>query len=37
VIALSCIFIIPIPWSFHWFTRWMVSQFALGSAQARTV
>ena len=30
--ALSCIVIVPIPWSFHWFMRWMVSQFALGDA-----
>jgi len=38
VFGLSCIFIIPIPWSLHWFTRWMVSQFALGAgAEAGTV
>jgi hypothetical protein len=34
VFTLSCMFIVPIPWSFHWFTRWLVSQFALGGRQA---
>jgi len=29
VFAISCIFIIPIPWTLHWITRWYVSQFAL--------
>jgi hypothetical protein len=23
---------VPIPWTFHWYTGWMVSQFALGGA-----
>jgi hypothetical protein len=31
--ALSCIFIVPIPWTFHWYIRWMVSQFALGKSE----
>lgn len=30
VFALSCVFIVPIPWTFHWLTHWMVSQLALG-------
>ncbi|MGO9703080.1 MAG: DUF4339 domain-containing protein [Xanthobacteraceae bacterium] len=27
--AISCVFIIPIPWTLHWITTWYVSQFAL--------
>ncbi|HEY1749362.1 MAG TPA: DUF4339 domain-containing protein [Xanthobacteraceae bacterium] len=37
VFSLSCIFIIPIPWSFHWLTRWMVSQFALAGGEPAAV
>jgi GYF domain 2 len=29
VFALTAIFIIPIPWTVRWFTRWLVSQLAL--------
>lgn len=29
VMVIACSFIIPIPWVVHWYTRWMVSQFAL--------
>jgi hypothetical protein len=29
VLVFACAFIIPIPWVVHWYTRWMVSQFAL--------
>jgi GYF domain 2 len=29
VTALACLFIIPIPWAYRWFTRWLVSQTAL--------
>jgi hypothetical protein len=29
VLALTAIFIIPIPWTAWWFTRWLVSQLAL--------
>jgi hypothetical protein len=29
VVGLTSIFIIPIPWVLRWFTRWLVSQFAL--------
>ena len=29
--GLSCIVLIPIPWTFRWYTRWMISQFHLGS------
>jgi hypothetical protein len=29
VFAFTAIFIIPIPWTVRWFTRWLVSQFAL--------
>jgi len=32
--AISCFFIIPIPWTLHWITRWYVSQFALSHEQA---
>jgi hypothetical protein len=32
--ALSCIVIIPIPWTLHWITTWYVSQFALSHEQA---
>jgi GYF domain 2 len=35
--ALSCIVIIPIPWTFHWFTRWMVAQFALAGSEPAAV
>jgi hypothetical protein len=27
--VLSCIFIIPIPWTLHWYMGWMISQFCL--------
>jgi hypothetical protein len=29
VTALACIFIIPIPWMYRWFTRWLASQIEL--------
>ena len=29
VVAFTAIFLIPIPWTVRWFTRWVVSQFAL--------
>jgi hypothetical protein len=29
--ALSCGLLVPIPWTLRWYTRWMVSQFALTS------
>jgi hypothetical protein len=29
VLAITCIFLIPIPWMMCWFTRWLISQFAL--------
>jgi len=29
VFAIACGFIIPIPWMLRWYTKWMVSQFAL--------
>jgi GYF domain 2 len=29
VVIVGCVFIIPIPWTLWWFTRWLVSQFAL--------
>jgi hypothetical protein len=29
VFFLSCLVIIPIPWTFHWITRWFISQLAL--------
>jgi hypothetical protein len=29
VLAISCAFIIPIPWMMRWYNRWYVSQFAL--------
>jgi hypothetical protein len=29
VTALACLFIIPIPWMYRWFTRWLASQTAL--------
>jgi len=29
VTVLACVFIIPIPWMYHWFMRWMVSQTVL--------
>lgn len=32
--ALSCIVIIPIPWTLHWITTWYVSQFALSHERA---
>ena len=31
---LSCIVIIPIPWTLHWITTWYVSQFALSHERA---
>jgi hypothetical protein len=35
--TVACIFIVPIPWTFRWYTRWMVSQFALGGASQQSV
>jgi hypothetical protein len=32
--AISCIFVIPIPWTLHWITTWYVSQFALSHERA---
>jgi hypothetical protein len=32
--GLGCIFIIPIPWLIHWYTRWYISQFAIASRVA---
>ena len=29
--ALSCILLIPIPWTLRWYTRWLISQFHLTS------
>ncbi len=29
--GLSCIVIVPIPWTLHWYVRWLISQFALSS------
>lgn len=29
VLAITCAFIIPIPWMMRWYNRWFVSQFAL--------
>jgi hypothetical protein len=29
VVAVTAIFLIPIPWTVRWFTRWLVSQTAL--------
>ena len=29
VVAVTAIFLIPIPWTAYWFTRWLISQFAL--------
>jgi hypothetical protein len=29
VLAVTSIFLIPIPWMMCWFTRWLISQFAL--------
>ena len=34
VFAISCVFIIPIPWTLHWITCWYVSQFALSHERA---
>ncbi len=33
-LSLGCIFIIPIPWLLHWYARWYVSQFAIGTRAA---
>jgi hypothetical protein len=27
--VISCIFIIPIPWTLRWYLQWMISQFEL--------
>ena len=32
--ALSCVVVIPIPWTMHWLTTWYVSQFALSYERA---
>jgi len=32
--AISCVFIIPIPWTLHWITTWYISQFALSHERA---
>jgi hypothetical protein len=32
---LSCVVVIPIPWTLHWITRWYISQFALSSERAQ--
>jgi hypothetical protein len=32
--GLGSIFIIPIPWVLHWYARWYVSQFAIGTRAA---
>ncbi len=29
VVALACLFIVPIPWMYRWFARWMASQIEL--------
>jgi hypothetical protein len=29
VVAVTAIFLIPIPWTVRWFTRWIVSQTTL--------
>ena len=29
VFGIGCVFIIPIPWVFRWYSQWFVSQFAL--------
>jgi hypothetical protein len=29
VVVLTSIFLVPIPWTLRWFTRWAVSQLAL--------
>jgi hypothetical protein len=34
VYVLTCIFIIPIPWTTRWFARWYVSQFSIGAPTA---
>ncbi len=37
VVALSCLFIIPIPWMYRWIMRWYFSQTLLVGAGAREV
>lgn len=32
--GLGSIFIIPIPWLLHWYARWYISQFAIGTRAA---
>ena len=34
VLALTCIFIIPIPWMVNWYARWFVSQFSVDARMA---
>jgi GYF domain 2 len=34
VTALPCLLIIPIPWMYRWFTRWLVSQIVLADRTA---
>jgi GYF domain 2 len=34
VFVLSCILVIPIPWTLRWYARWFVSQFAVGPQSA---
>ncbi len=29
VLFVGCVLIIPIPWVYRWFTRWLASQIAL--------
>ena len=31
VFVFSAILILPIPWTFHWYTRWFMRQFSLES------
>jgi len=35
VTALPCLLIVPIPWMYRWFTRWLVSQIVLVERTAR--
>ena len=36
MLALACVFIIPIPWVMRWYTQWYVSQFELVERDALT-
>lgn len=31
VVALGCLFLLPIPWVIHWYTRWYASRFSVAA------